>query len=120
MGTYAVTASMMFSRTNVEAGVPSMVLTGDVGDAFHDNIQEIGTSYEAVGLGAAGAGGWCYLQNLDETNFVEVAKKMGDEPFTQLAPGKFAMFPLHPGAVPVAQADTAACEMRVLLFEPAP
>lgn len=121
MGTLAVTASMMFSRTNVEAGVPSTILTGDAGDVIHDTIQTIGfAAQEAIGLGLAGAGGWMYLQNLDETNFIEVAQANTDDPFSKLLPGEFAMFPLHSGAVPVAKANTAACEMRVVVFEPAP
>jgi hypothetical protein len=116
-GTYAATMSLMFSKTNVEAGVASMVLTGDAGEVHHDTIQEIGTSEEAIGLGFAGAGGWMYLQNLDDTNYIEIRANTGVADLIKLLPGQFAVFPTAADAVPYAIANTAACDMRVVVFE---
>ena len=117
-GTYAATVSLTFSRTNVEAGIASMVLTGVTGDIPHDTIQTIPFAGEAaIGLGLAGAGGWMYLQNLDATNFIEIRPNTGVADLIKLLPGQFAVFPMAADAVPYALADTAACEMRVLIFE---
>ena len=81
-----------------------------------DHVQEIGTSEEAITLNEAGKGGYCLLENLNATNFIEIRPNTGVADLIKLLPGDIALFRVTGDAVPYAIADTAACDMRVTLF----
>lgn len=68
---------------------------------------------EAIPLAECTAPGWCFLQNLDETNFVDVRVSTGGAKFAKLKPGEFCLLRLGSGAqVPYWIADTGACQCQ--------
>ena len=88
------------------------------GDQYQGGIQTIGTSEEALILGDVAAGGYCWIKNLDSTNFVSFRSGTGATDFMELLPGEEACFRLSRSATaPYAIADTAAVDIEVLLFD---
>jgi len=63
--------------------------------------------------------GWCYVRNLDATNFVEWGPKDTGTfyPIGRLKPGEATVFRLSPGKTLHIKADTAACKCQVLVLE---
>lgn len=80
--------------------------------------QQIGTSEEAIVLSPdIATAGYVFIENLDSTNFVEIAPATGDAALIKLLPGEFTVFRMASGAVPVATADTAAVQIRYAIVE---
>lgn len=85
--------------------------------------QNVGTSEEAINLGDVSAPGYAIFINRDETNFISLKVATGGAIFARLdadtagdGTGGFAILKLGSGAqVPYAIADTAACQMEVLI-----
>lgn len=92
-----------------------------------DQVLSIGTSEEDITLGDISTEGLCILQNMDTTNYVSWGKKDGSGNMQAIGrlkqapsatePGVPAFFTLEPGATLRMQANTAACQVRVLVFE---
>lgn len=78
------------------------------------NVQSIGTSEEALGLGDLVTPGYCVFVNLDDTNFVEIG--ISGSMFLKLKPGEQALCRLSTTA-PFALADTAAVELFYIMYE---
>jgi hypothetical protein len=113
-----ISASMKFTKGNYSVNVSKGGLQIDVtGTAYQDKIQTIGTSEEAIDLGDVGAGGWCFLENMDTTNYIEIRPATGAADLIKLLAGEIAMFRLTGDAVPFAIADTGACDLRVVLID---
>lgn len=107
-----------------KSGSPSVSLTAgtltiDVSGAqVMDNVQNIGTSEEAILLGDVAAGGYWFVQNLDATNFVELRSGTGATDFIKLLAGEWAIFRTSADATaPYAIADTGACNVRFVRFD---
>ncbi len=83
------------------------------------HVQTIGTSSETVDFGSdLTAEGVCYMRNLDATNFIEIGPdSTGIVDFIKLKPGEFWVGRLKPTVVVKAQADTAACDLQVAVFD---
>ena len=81
--------------------------------------QEIGTSEEAIDMGVdIGTPGWFVAINRDATNFIEIRAGTGAADLVRMNPGEGCLFRLAADATaPFAIADTAACELEVLLIE---
>ena len=78
--------------------------------------QSIGTSEEAINLGDISTPRWCFLKNLDATNYVEIKVATGGAIFAKLLPGEACLLPLGSGATaPYAIANTAACVLDILI-----
>ena len=78
------------------------------------NVQNIGTSDEALALGDVTTPGWSVFQNLDDTNFVEIG--VGSfTPFLKLKPTEQCLVRLGTTA-PRAQADTAAIDLFYIIY----
>jgi hypothetical protein len=86
------------------------------------NVQTIGTSAEIINVGEVWTQGWCILQNMDATNYIEFGPYDGGSAGTlvvlgRLAPGgPPAIFPLSPDVTFGAIANTAACKLDVNVF----
>lgn len=84
-------------------------------------IVDIGTSEENIAFGDISTLGWCYLKNLDPTNFVKWGASATTP--TQATVGRLnpnepgALFRLEPGITLRMQADTASCRVLILAFE---
>lgn len=107
-----------------KSGSPSVnftagTLTIDVSGAqVMDNVQNIGTSEEAILLGDVASGGYWFVQNLDATNFVELRSGTGATDFIKLLAGEWAIFRTSGDAsAPYAIADTGACNVRFVRFD---
>lgn len=87
------------------------------GNNLISNVQEVGTSNEAVLLGDVSATGMCvFLKNLDETNYVEIFSDSGNTNLiSKLTAGKPCV--LWPNAVIYARANTAPCNLAVVACE---
>ena len=80
------------------------------------NVQNIGTSDEALALGDVATPGFAVFKNLDDTNFVEIGVGTGPfVPFLKLKPGEQCMCRLGTTA-PRAQADTAAVDLFYIIY----
>jgi hypothetical protein len=113
----AVKGNLNWSRN---FGQMSVTMTGDGQRGGH--VQTIGTSAEIIEVGEVWSQGWCILQNLDATNYVEFGPYDGGSAGTlvilgRLAPGgPPAFFPLSPDVTFGAIANTAACKLDVNVF----
>lgn len=76
----------------------------------------IGTTEESVAFSELGTEGYCILQNLDSTNYVQwgfsTAVYGG-----RLEAGEAAVFRLEPSTTLYLKANTAACKVNILAFE---
>lgn len=82
-------------------------------------IQIIGTSEETVSFGDIVYPGFVYLENLDDTNYIEFGPdSTGMVTLGRLLPGEQCVLRLAPtGVTLIAQANTASCKMRVVCLE---
>lgn len=86
-------------------------------------VQNIGITEEAITLGDVSTPVYAFFRNLDPTNFVELRVATGGAKFARLDPDSNAdgkNFPcclrLGSGATaPYAIADTAACNIQIML-----
>lgn len=81
-------------------------------------VQSVSTSYEALALGDVSTEGWCYVRNLDSTNFVELGLEVSSTfyGFTKLEAGEPALFRVSDQTI-YAQADTSAVKIDLLMLE---
>ena len=102
---------------SIEA-VPAALSITVSGAQLMDNVQNIGTSEEAILLGDVATGGYWFVQNLDSTNFVELRSGTGATDFIRLNAGEWAIFRTSSDATaPYAIADSSACNVRFLRFD---
>lgn len=88
------------------------------GSEFVHHIQSIGTSEEAIYMGAdIGTPGLAIFKNLDTTNYVSIRRATGEGAFMRIYPGKYAIIPYLAATAPYAIADTAACRLEYLIVE---
>lgn len=87
------------------------------GDEMIANIQNVGTTAEAVVLGDISTIGFLLIKNLDDTNFVEIDAANTFDKFPQkLLAGDFVL--LKPQTTTIyAKANTAACNLLVQAIE---
>lgn len=86
--------------------------------------QSIATSETAIKLGAVSALGYAMFKNLDPTNYIDLKVATSGAIFARLDPdvdgdghGGIALLKMGSGAqVPYAIANTAACQMEVLII----
>ena len=82
-----------------------------------DTIISIGfAAEEALPLGDVGTIGWCYVENLDDTNFVVIRMATGHTVGLKLKAGEGFFFRCNATA-PYALADTAAVRIRWVVYE---
>jgi hypothetical protein len=112
-----ISASVKFVKGDLNVSRSKSGLRIDVtGDKHLDMVQEIGTSEEAITLGEASVGGYMMLENLDDTNYVEIRPNTGVADLIKLLPGDIALFRTAADAVPYGLANTAACDLRIIII----
>jgi hypothetical protein len=101
------------------AGASASFNSSIAGTGQIQNVQTIATgSVQALELGgvSTAAGGWFFLTNLDQTNFITIyTAASGGSPMLKLLPGESAMGRFV-GAAPAAEADTGACLLQYLIL----
>lgn len=95
---------------------PTSISPTVAGTQWMDNVQLIGTSEEAILLGDVAAGGYCFFQNMDATNFVTIRAASGAADLVKLLAGEWCVFRMAASA-PFAIADTGSCNLRCLRFD---
>jgi len=96
---------------------PTAYTVTQAGIGSWKSVQNIGTSEESItSFGDVTTEGWCYIRNLDTTNYVSWG------PATtvyvgRLEAGETACFRMEPSADLFLKADTAACEVEVFVAE---
>jgi len=80
---------------------------------------DVGTSEEVIALGDITTEGWCIIQNLDTTNYVDWGPTSGGSMVQvgRLEAGEFACLRLYPGLTLRMQANTSACKVEINVFE---
>lgn len=76
----------------------------------------IGTTEESEAFSELSTEGWCIMQNLDTTNYVEWGFSTGVYG-GRLEAGELALFRLNPSTTMYLKANTAACKVAVYALE---
>lgn len=98
---------------------PGQISIDQAAVGAHRPIVTVGTSEEVIDTGDVATLGWCIMQNLDATNYVDWGPESGGAMVAigRLEPGEWAAFRLKPGIVLRGQANTAACKVDVRIYE---
>ena len=97
---------------------PQLSLTM-AGSLVYDVVSAIGTTEETLGpaFGDIGTEGLCVIYNLDSTNYVQVGFSTGVYGMRLRGASDAAKFFLEPNATLYLKANTAACNVRVIVYE---
>ncbi|MCP4528937.1 MAG: hypothetical protein GY833_23960 [Aestuariibacter sp.] len=90
------------------------------GEGGIQQVQEIGTTYEAIDLGQVATEGYAMFRNLDDTNFVQIGLDGGASltPVMKLLATETAgPLRIDAAATLFALADTASCNLEVIILE---
>ena len=110
--------SMSFSKGGVATSFSRPGQTQTVAGAkISDVVQNVGTSEEAINKGDVGTPGRCMIENLDLTNFVTVRAASGAADLIKILAGKTAGPFMLAASAPYIIANTAACNVRILIVE---
>lgn len=115
-----VSAAFEFVKGNLESIGRSITdLEIDVsGSRFIHNVQQFGTTEEAISKGELATLGWAFFKNLDVTNFAQILTATSGVAFAKMLAGEFAFFRFGSGiSAPFGIADTAACYVEYVIFE---
>lgn len=112
-------------RTSLRVDNGNFKITADAGALTFDQSAagggnpgtvEVGTTEESISLGDIGTSGFCYIRNLDATNYVQLGFSTGVYGI-RLKAGEPCLFRLDPSATLYALANTAACKLQVIAVE---
>jgi hypothetical protein len=115
-----VSVSLSFSKGRVTASISKAGLQVNVsGTNYTRLIQNVGTSQEQLLFGDVSTPGYCVLINRDPTNYIEVRPATGVADLIQLDPNDgVALFKFAADCTaPFVIANTAGCELEILLIE---
>lgn len=89
------------------------------GTRYSQVVQEVGTTEEALTLGDVPSAslGYCWMKNLDPTNFILLTGAATEVYLMKLKALESAVFRLNLSIVPFIKADSAACDVEVLIIE---
>ncbi|KKK93396.1 hypothetical protein LCGC14_2693330, partial [marine sediment metagenome] len=88
-----VTTSLNFAKGSVDLTLSDVASTFDVtGTRYVRGVQEVGTSEEALDMGDLTDPGWCYMRNLDTSNYVEVYAATAETAFIRINAGEHVCF----------------------------
>lgn len=98
---------------------PTSLSLDQAGVLVYDSVQNVGTTEETAGptFGDIGTEGWCCIYNLDPTNYVQVGFSTGVYGMRLRGAGAPADFFIEPGATVYLKANTAACNVRIIVYE---
>jgi len=117
-GTIRISQQLILENGSLKKVIqPTNMIFVQDNPAAYEDVNTIPTSEEAVtSFGSITTEGWCFLHNLDGTNYVEVGFSTGVYGI-RLESGETAMFRLNPGADLYMKANTAACRVYVTVLE---
>jgi len=85
----------------------------------HRPVVSVGTSEEVISPGDVSTEGWCFMRNLDSTNYVQWGPESGGSMVTvgRIEAGEVACFRMEPGITFRAKANTATVLLEFWLIE---
>lgn len=113
-----IEVSLEFAKGNVAEVSRSGTKTVTVsGTPYFQQVQNINTSEEQLAFGDVSTPGWCFLKNLDATNYVEIRPATGVADLIRLNALEFCLFRFAADCTaPYAIANTAAVNLEILLI----
>lgn len=115
--TSGLTVTKNGTTNRIDNTVESHTMTGSI---RVDNVQTIGTTYEAIAKGDIGTIGFMQFVNLDATNYVEIGREISAafEAFIRVDPGKTSP-PVKSASLTAlyGRANTGAVNVRCILIE---
>lgn len=98
---------------------PTQLSLTQTGALVYDNTVSVGTTEETAGpsFGDIGTEGLCIIYNLDTTNYVQVGFATGVYGMRLRGASAPALFFLEPNATLYLKANTAACNVRIIVYE---
>lgn len=112
-----VTTTLAFAKGSVSTTISDSAQTYDVsGTKYVKGVQNVGTSEEALDMGSITSPGWCYMRNLDATNFVSVRPATAETDLIKIKPGEHICFRMIATA-PYVIADTSTVDLEYLIVE---
>ncbi len=96
---------------------PDSILVDQASAKFVDKILDIGTSEETISFDDISTKGWCCLQNLDSTNYVNWGFTTGDLHGEMKAGETAGPFRLKSAGALIMQANSADCKVRFIAYE---
>lgn len=112
-----VTTSLQFAKGNVDLTLSDAASPFDVaGTRYIRGVQDVGTSEEALDMGDLTDPGWCYMRNLDASNYVEIYAATGETALMRLNAGEHACFRMVATA-PFVKADTGSCDLEYMIVQ---
>jgi len=118
-----ITFTISMSRQHVTVTADSHTfpvvrkLITQTGTGQDDRKHTIGTSEESITFTDIPTNGYCILQNLDATNYVEWGGSTGVYVGRMKAGETAGPFRINPGAILYLRANTAACKVRIIHYE---
>lgn len=114
-------ATLAYDKNNAQVLESVVNLLADVtgNGMYARSSYSAPTASTALPLGdVTSPGGWLFIKNTDDTNFVKVQTAASGTEFARLLAGEFAFFRLAPGlTAPALQSDTAACIVSYAVFD---
>ena len=123
MATQTLTATLGLSAVNAVNGIFTLNASETDSISYDDTSASSATVSAITAAGgtqivakAVTKARYCYIKNLDTTNFVTLQND-DQEDWGRLLPGEFAFFPIKGGVGFEVVADTAACQIEYALFQ---
>jgi hypothetical protein len=114
--------SLSYTKGNDSFNIAAIAQQQDVSSGVRAaQVQNIGTTYEALSLGDVGTdGGAFFARNLDATNFIEIGREISAafQPFVKLKPGEFCFLSGVSDKDLFSKADTAAVNLLFGIWNP--
>lgn len=78
------------------------------GTKYVSHVQALSDVEAALDMGSVTGPGWCWVRNLDDTDWIKISRATGETAFLKLNAGMVSVLHLDAtgGAAPVAIADT--------------
>jgi hypothetical protein len=111
LGIRVLNGNMDFQRPSKTVSVDQAAIGGPTPGAI-----VVGTTEESTAFPELTTEGWLFMQNLDQTNYVQWGFSTGVYG-GKLKPGEQAMFRMQPALTLYLKANTAACNCLIYGFE---
>jgi hypothetical protein len=112
------TAILKFDKGSMARTLSVGPVQFDVSGTQYTNIvQAVGTSEEVLAVNDTALGGWLLMINRDTVNYVEWYTGTGGTVTGKLEPGEFALFRTNTTADIYLKANTAGCDVEILLVD---
>ena len=99
---------------------PGTLTFTQAGVGFYHPVKNVGTSEESIATGSFGdvtTEGWCYMRNIDATNYCQWGFSTGVYGGRMEAGETAGPFRMEPGLTLFLKSNTAACNIEIFVAE---